>query len=721
MIATALFNIRARDRRQVQPVVRRSSLGATCNANRDPVPNAALAVAFLAAFMLSACGASPGGSSVAPQALPSGVYLRNFDQDVRPQDDFYRYVNGQWLARTQIPADRSNYGTFTMLEEAARNDVRVILEQAAQAPAPAGSDLQKAGDFYASFMDEAVIESKGLTPLRDELERIDAIVSAQDVARYIGRGQRLFVPHPFAFYVGVDERNSSEYLGALYQSGLGMPDRDYYLSKDPRQAGMRARYRIYVRDLLALSQMPAWQAEAAAEKVVALETALAKAQWTRVQNRDARKTYNRLDREALRKLMPAFDWSAFFSGAEMEEDKVPALNVAQPSYFQALDALITRTPAADWRAYFRYMLLDALAPVLPGRFVQLHFDFHYRAISGIEELEPRWKRGVDVVNAAIGDLVGKLYVERHFQPQAKQRVDELVDHLMDAFAQGIDSLEWMTPTTKERAHAKLALFSTKMGYPERWRDWSALHVQRGDLIGNEARAAAAVFDRNIAKLGSPVDRTEWYMTPQTVNAYYNPPANEIAFPAAILQPPFFDVAADDAINYGAIGAVIGHEISHGFDDQGRRYDGAGNLKDWWEAQDDEEFSRRAQRLGAQYAAISPVPGMPIDAELTMGENIADLAGLAMAYRAYRMSLEGKPAPVIDGFTGDQRFFIGWAQGWARKYRDDELRKRLLTDPHSPSEYRTNVVVANLPAFQQAFAVKPGDEMYLTPAQQVRIW
>jgi len=683
---------------------------------------AAWAAPFLAILMLSACGAaSDDGPDVASRPLQSGVYLQNIDPDVRPQDDFYRYVNGQWLARTPIPADRSNYGTFTMLEEEARNDVRAILEEAAQAPAPADSDLQKVGDFYASFMDEAAIESEGLAPLQDELDRIDAIASAQDVAHYIGRGQRAFVPHPFAFYVGIDEKNSSEYIGSLYQTGLGMPDRDYYLSKDPRQAGAREKYRAYVRDLLALSGMLQAEAEAAAASVLAIESAVAQAHWTRVQNRDARKTYNRLDRGALKKLMPEFDWSAFFAGAGIEESKVPALNVAQPSYLQALDPLIARTPIAHWRAYFKYMLLDALAPALPARFVQLHFDFHRRTISGIEELEPRWKRGVDTVNAAIGDLVGKLYVERHFKPEAKHRVDQLVGHLMEAFAQGVDALEWMTPKTRKRAHAKLAQFSTKMGYPDKWRDWSALYVQRGDLIGNKARASAVVFDRNLAKLGGPVDRTEWYMTPQTVNAYYNPPANEIAFPAAILQPPFFDVTADDAVNYGAIGAVIGHEISHGFDDQGRRYDGEGNLADWWERQDDEEFSRRAKQLGAQYAAISPMPGMSINAELTMGENIADLAGVTMAYRAYRMSLNGKPAPVIDGLTGDQRFFIGWAQGWARKYRDDELRKRLLTDPHSPSEYRTNVVVANLPAFQQAFDVKPGDKMYLAPDQQVRIW
>jgi len=682
---------------------------------------------LLAAATLAACGpaddaaddAAGGRDAPAPKVSQSGVYLQNIDDSVRPQDDFFRYVNGRWLAQTEIPADRSNYGAFTMLEEAAERDVREILEDAAQAKAPVDSDLQKIGDFYASFMDEDAIEAQGLEPLEEAFARIDALESAQDVARYIGRSQRLYSPHPFVFYVSIDEKNSAEYIGSLYQTGLGMPDRDYYLSNDARQVAVREKYETYVKDLLALAQTP--EAKEASGRILAIETALAQAHWTRVQNRDAQKTYNRMERAALKKLMPSFHWDAFFAGAGIDEGKVSALNVTQPSYFQALDGVIASTPMADWRVYFRYKLLDALAASLPDRFVQLHFDFHQRTVSGIERIKPRWKRGVETVEGSIGDLIGKLYVERHFKVEAKQRVDALVDNLLDVYAQGIDALEWMTPQTKERAHAKLAQFSTKMGYPQKWRDWSALHVRRDDLLGNELRAASTVFDRDLAKLGGPVDRTEWYMTPQTVNAYYNPPANEIAFPAAILQPPFFNVDADDAVNYGAIGAVIGHEISHGFDDQGRRYDGAGNLTDWWAPQDDKEFSRRAKQLGAQYSSINPLPGMPINSELTMGENIADLAGLAMAYRAYQLSLGGKPAPVIDGYTGDQRFFIGWAQGWARKYREDELRKRLLTDPHSPSEYRTNVVVANLPAFQKAFDVKPGDKMYLAPDRQVHIW
>jgi putative endopeptidase len=673
-------------------------------------------------LVLAACSVSP---PTAPPAqapatgLRSGVYLQNLDRSVRPQDDFYRFVNGQWLTDTTIPADRSNYGTFALLEEGAEQNLKAILEEAAAANAPVGSDTQKVGDLYASFMDEATIEARGLEPLAEELERIDRLQTKQDVARYIGYSQRISVPHPFAYYVSVDRKNSSRYTGIVTQTGLGMPDRDYYLSSDERLKGIREKYRVYVKDLLAAADTP--QADKVAAKIFDIETQLAKAHWTRVQNRDAQRTYNRFEVAELANLMPGFDWNAFFAGAQIPLEKSPALVVTQPSYFEALGKLIATTPVADWRGYFRYKLLAAYAPDLPAKFAQLHFDFTQRTVSGIEEMKPRWKRAVDTVDAAIGELVGKMYVERHFSPDAKRRMDELVANLMQAFREGIDSLEWMTPATKQKAHAKLERFSTKIGYPSKWRDWSKLEIRRDDLVGNEMRASAVVFERNLAKLGGPIDRSEWFMTPQTVNAYYSPPMNEIVFPAAILQPPFFNVAADDAINYGAIGAVIGHEISHGFDDQGRRYDGTGTLNDWWAPEDNEEFTKRAKRLGAQYSALSPLPGLFVNGDLTMGENIADLAGLAMAYRAWQLSLRGKPSPVIDGFTGEQRFFIGWAQGWARKYRDDELRRRLLTDPHSPSEYRTNAVVANLPEFHAAFDVKPGDKMYKAPAERVRIW
>jgi putative endopeptidase len=680
-----------------------------------------------AALLIASCAGSPPNAPTTQREastqtagiLQSGVYLQNFNRGVRPQDDFYRHVNGQWLDTTTIPADRSNYGAFSLLEDGAERNLHAILEEAAAAQGSFGTDVQKIGDFYASFMDESQIEARGLTPLKAELDRIGALGSTKDVAAHIGRSQRLFVSHPFVYFVAIDEKDSTQYIGTIYQTGLGMPDRDYYLSDEPRLAGVRDKYRVYIKDLLAAAGAP--DAAAAADRIYALEAELAKAHWTRVQNRDAEKTYNRYDRAALQKLTPSFDWDAFFAAAHVPAQKAQALNVTQPSYFEALDKIFAKTPVEDWRAYFRFKLINAYAPDLPAKFAQLHFEFNQGVVSGIQEMKPRWKRAVDTVEGAVGDLVGKVYVERHFSKDAKRRMDALVANLKSAYGEGIDDLEWMTPATKQKAHAKLQLFTTKIGYPDKWRDWSQLEVKRDDLIGNEMRAAAVVFDRGVAKLGGPIDKTEWLMTPQTVNAYYYPPANEIVFPAAILQPPFFNVAADDAVNYGAIGAVIGHEISHGFDDQGRRYDGAGNLNDWWAPADNEEFNRRAKQLGAQYSALSPIPGMNVNAELTMGENIADVAGLAMAYRAYKLSLKGRQAPVIDGFSGDQRFFIGWAQGWARKYREDELRKRLLTDPHSPSEYRTNAVVVNLPEFHEAFGVKPGDKMYRAPAERVRIW
>lgn len=688
-----------------------------------------LTVTILTAIVLCAGVKSPSargeavkeGPAPATRAgsLESGVHGQGFDETVRPQDDFYRYVNGRWLAKTEIPPDRSNYSVFVMLEEGAQRDLRAIVEEAARSGASAGTEAQKVGDFYGSFMDEPTIEQRGLSPLKTELARIDALASRRDIAGYFGHALRIAVPYPFTYSVVIDEKKSSEYVSVVSQSGIGMPDPDYYLSDEARLKDVREKYRVYVTDLLAAANTP--DAVEAAQRVFALESKLAKACWSRVQNRDDEKTYNRYDLAALGKLTPVFDWSAFLAGAQAPMDKVKAVIVMQPSYFQALDGMIADVPVADWRAYFRYKLLNTYAPDLPARFVKLHFEFNDRTISGIEELKPRWKQGLDRVENAIGDLAGKMYAERHFSADAKRRIDQLVGNLKAAFSESIDSLEWMTPATKQKAHEKLTQLATKIGYPERWRDWSVLDVRRDDLIGNEMRAATVVFERGINKLGGPIDKTEWDMTPQTVNAYNDTSSNSIEFPAAVLQPPFFDVTADDAVNYGAIGAIIGHEISHGFDDQGRRYDGAGNMNDWWAPQDSEEFTRRARLLGAQYSALSPMRGMHINGDLTMGENIADLAGVATAYRAYRLSLQGRPAPVIGGFTGDQRFFIGWAQCWARKYREDELRKRLLTDSHSPGEYRTNAILANIAEFYAAFDVKASDKMYRDPKSRVRIW
>jgi putative endopeptidase len=661
--------------------------------------------------------AQSGTSKQAP-VLGSGVLVSNLDVAVRPQDDLYRHVNGRWLATTEIPPDRSNYGAFTVLQDAAEVDVRALLEEAANNPQRvAGSNEQKAGDFYASFMNEQTIEQQGLKPLEAELERIEQLRTRADLSRYIGYSQRIGIAQPIAYAVGIDEKNSSRYASYLFQNGLSLPDRDYYLAADARMQNVRDKYREYIAKLLEAAGIK--DAAANAQHILALETTLARASWTRVESRDAEKTYNRRTMAEVAQSAPHIDWPAFLEGAGVP--KIEAIVVSQPSYLEALSSALADVPVSQWREYFRYKLLDNYAEYLPQRFVELHFDFHDRTVSGVDELKPRWRRGVQAVEGSIGELVGRMYVERHFSPEAKRRIDQLVGNLLEAYSQGIDQLQWMSPETKQRAHAKLASFTTKIGYPDKWRDWSKLEVRPDDLIGNTMRANAVTLDRSIAKLTGPIDRTEWLMTPQTVNAYYYPPANEIVFPAAILHPPFFDVNADDAINYGAIGSVIGHEISHGFDDQGRRYDGKGNLTDWWTAADNEEFQRRARALVQQYSSFSPLEGLRVNGELTLGENIADLAGVTMAYRAYQLSLAGRKAPVLDGYTGDQRFFLGWAQSWPRKYRDDEMRKRLLTDPHSPSEYRTNGIVSNLPQFYGAFDVKPTDKLYRKPEERVQIW
>jgi predicted metalloendopeptidase len=675
--------------------------------------------ATAAVVLLAGCSSDHAtiDASAANPKLQSGLLLDHFDRSVRPQDDFYRFVNGKWLAATEIPADKSNYGMFSLLEDKSEASLREIVETAAAANAAVGSDTQRVGDFYASFMDEAAVNASGVKPLTTELARIDAIRTPRDLAVAFGRTQRIGIAQPFAYFVSIDEKNSSTNISYAYQHGLTMPDRDYYLSDDDKMKSARAAYRTYVRDVLAAAGEK--DAQPMADRIVAIETRLAKAQWTRVENRDAEKTYNKFSVADAQKDMPSFDWRAFLEGAAAP--KVDFFVISQPSFFKEINAAVEQIPLAQWREYLRFQLLDGYAPYLSQTFVNLHFEFHSHTLSGIAEIKPRWKRGVDIVEDTIGELAGKVYVERHFGADAKQRVAKLVANLQTAYSQGIDQLQWMSPTTKAQAHAKLAKFTAKIGFPDKWEDWSKLEVKRDDLIGNILRATAVAYDRDILKLGQPVDRTEWHMTPQTVNAYYNPPANEIVFPAAILQPPFFNVAADDAVNYGGIGAVIGHEISHGFDDQGRHYDGDGNLNNWWTDADDKEFRARTAKLVKEFAGFSPLPNQFVNGELTLGENIADVSGVAMSYRAYKLALKGKQAPMLDGFTGDQRFFIGYAQVWARKYREDEMRKRLLTDPHSPSEFRVNGIVANQPEFYSAFKVTAKDKLFREPAERVKIW
>ncbi len=676
-------------------------------------------------LLLAACGDShqPTGSPVASAEpavsaeLDSGAILENFDRNVRPQDDLYRFVNGGWLARTEIPADKSNYGTFTALQDAVEKHLKSIVDAAADAQAPEGSDEQLIGDFYASFMDEARVEELGAAPLSEELEVIDSIGDREELVRYFGRAQQLGLLNPVSAGIQPDAKNPDVYTLWVDQSGLAMPDRDYYLNDEDRFIEMRTKYRAYIEKLFDMAGRE--DGAKVAERLLELETRLAEAAWAQVDLRDVDKVYNPFDVAGANEITPNLDWTQWMAATGITGHD--HLVVGQPSYFEELSRALDDVPLSTWRDYLKLRLMDGFAPYLSDAYVQAHFDFHGRTISGTPDLRPRWKRGLSQTEAAVGDLLGKVYVEKHFPPAAKQRMDELVANLVKAYGRSIDELEWMGSDTRERAQDKLSNFTVKIGYPEKWKEYPGLEIRRDDLIGNVLRARKVNHDREVAKLGSPIDKTEWFMSPQTVNAYYNPLANEIVFPAAILQPPFFDMRADDAVNYGGIGSVIGHEISHGFDDQGRKFDGTGALHDWWTEADDERFKALADRLVAQYSAYSPLPDMSVNGQLTLGENIGDLSGVAIAYKAYELSLDGQPAPVLDDFTGQQRFFIGWSQVWARKYREDELRRRLLTDPHSPSEYRVNGIVRNLPAFVAAFGVAEGDGLFLTAEEQVKIW
>ncbi len=653
---------------------------------------------------------------VSAASLASGIDQANFDKAVRPQDDLFRAVNGAWLAKTEIPADRSEYGVFAILAEKAETDLREIIQNCAAAKNNSpGSECQKVGDLYASFMDEARAEELGIRPIAARLAAVDAIKTKADLVRTLGELSMLGMSGPVGCFVGTDAKKSDEHILHISQAGLGLPDRDYYL--DAKFKAKLAAYQAHVERVLNLAKIG--DAKQAAADIVALETRIAKAQWSKVENRNVDKTYNKMDLAALAKLVPGFDWQAYFHASGIKG--VKELVVGQPSYLTSLAEMLDQVPLATWKVWLKLDIVHRYASFLNKELVDEDFAFYGTTLHGVPENRPRWKRGVAVVEGCLGEAVGKLYVAKRFPPEAKQRMDQMVKNVLEAYRLRFEKLDWMSPATKQKALAKLAMFTPKIGYPKKWRDYSALEIRRGDLVGNIERHALYEWNRDLAKLGKPVDRDEWDMTPQTINAYYNPSQNEIVFPAAILQPPFFNLSADDAVNYGGIGAVIGHETGHGFDDQGSKWDGAGNLHQWWSPADRAEFDKRGDALVAQFDQFEPFPGFKVNGRLTLGENIGDLAGLTIAYDAYRLSLGEKPAPVIDGLTGDQRFFLGWAQVWARKHREADLKNRLVIDPHSPAEYRVNGTVRNVPAFYTAFGVKEGDKMYLPPEKRVRIW
>jgi predicted metalloendopeptidase len=667
----------------------------------------------------------------APVAAPlkSGIQIQFADPSVRAQDDFYRHANGKWLDTTEIPADKARYGTGTMVFDSIQEKLHGLVDDAAAGKlGGVAADTRKIGDFYASFMDEATLETLDAKPLAERFARIDAIKSAQELPALFAELLRdsgavtafgLAANAPVLVQIHQDNKDATKYAASLLQGGLGLPDRDYYLKDDDAKLkGMRAEYRKHVEKMLGM----AGDAKAAqdADAILVLETALAKAQWDKVALRDPIKAYNKVEAGKLASLAPGLDWDAYIVATGLK-GKVDSVIVGQPSYLTALGKLVKDTPVATWKAYLRWRTLDTFAPFLSKRFVDEDFAFNGTVLSGVPENQPRWKRGLALVNAGIGEELGKLYTGKYFPAASKARAQALVANLLAAFKQGIDGLDWMSAETKKSAQEKLAKFTPKIGYPDTWRDYGTLAIDKADLVGNVTRAAQFDYARNLAKLGRPIDRGEWQMTPQTLNAYYNPEMNEIVFPAAILQPPYFDPEADDAVNYGSIGAVIGHEISHGFDDKGSQYDGDGNLRDWWTAQDHEKFKAKTEALVAEYNAFEPVKGYHINGELTLGENIADNSGLAVAYKAYQIALGGKPAPVIDGLTGDQRFFTGFAQVWRAKWRDNAVIQQIKTDPHSISEFRLDGAIINQPAFYTAFDVKPGDKMYHAPEQRVLIW
>ncbi len=651
------------------------------------------------------------------EALTSGINKKNMDTKVKPGDNFANYVNGTWYKTAKIPADKASYGAFDMLYDQSQKDVKEIIEDAAKSNAADGSDEQKIGDYFASFMNRKDRDAKGITPMLPDLKAIDAIANYSDLATYFGKANRSGVSQPLSIFVNQDSKNPNEYALTTWQSGIGLPEREYYLASDAKMADIRKKYVAHIEKMLQLCNI-ANPAENAA-KIMALETTIASSQMKKEDTRDVVKLYNKYNIADLKTLTPDFDWSAMLKAAGMDKEK--SIIISQVEYTKSLNNIVKSTSLDTWKIYLKWGLINRNSNRLNSALDQQSFEFYGKTLYGTEKQEEDWKRGVNAVNGALGEIVGKVYVEKHFSPEAKERMVTMVKNLLKAYAESIKKLDWMSADTKKQALAKVDKFMIKIGYPDKWRDYSSLKIAKNDMYGNSVRANEFEYQRNLNKLGKPVDRTEWGMTPQTVNAYYNPSLNEIVFPAAILQPPFFDLKADDAVNYGGIGAVIGHEIGHGFDDEGSAFDGDGVMKNWWTANDLNAFKARTGALVAQYSSFKAFPDLNVNGAFTLGENIGDLGGLSIAIKAYKASLNGKEAPVMDGFTGMQRFFLGWGQVWGEIAREEAIRSQIASDPHSPAKFRINGVVRNVPEFYEAFNVKAGDSLYLAPDKRVKIW
>ncbi|MEV8252542.1 M13-type metalloendopeptidase [Rhodoglobus sp. NPDC076762] len=653
----------------------------------------------------------------AESSLSSGIAVNDLDEKVRPQDDLYRHVNGAWIDRTEIPSDKARYGSFMVLAEEAEEAVRdIIIESQSAEP---GTEARKVGDLYASFLDEARADELGATPIAAQLAEAAAVDSIPTLLSTLGRLERGGTSGFFQLFVDNDPGNPERYLVFLEQGGLGLPDESYY--RDEKFAEILTKYETFIERMLTLAGLDA-PAERAA-RIVALETAIASKHWDNVANRDSEKTYNPMTWQAANELTGAIDLNVWLDAIDVPAHSFDEVVVRQPSFVEGLEAILSDDHLQAWRDWLSWQVIRNNAAYLSGDFVEANFDFYGRTLSGTPQLRARWKRGVSLVEGVLGEAVGKIYVERHFPPTAKSAMDILVANLVEAYRQSINGLEWMTPTTQQRALEKLEKFTPKIGFPVKWRDYSTLEISADDLAGNVRAANEFEFQRELGKIGKELDRDEWFMTPQTINAYYNPGFNEIVFPAAILQYPFFDESRDDAANYGAIGAVIGHEIGHGFDDQGAKYDGDGRLIDWWTPEDKAAFEERTKSLIDQYNALAPaqVPEHHVNGSLTIGENIGDLGGLMIAWKAYQISLDGAEAPVIDGLTGAQRFFMSWAQSWQQKGRDEEVIRLLAIDPHSPNEFRCNQIVRNIDAFYETFGVTKSDSLWLDPKDRVTIW
>jgi predicted metalloendopeptidase len=648
----------------------------------------------------------------------SGINTENNDLAIRIQNDVYDHMNGNWIKNTQIPSDKPSWSAFVQLDEEVQPQLRGIIESI-QETVVFGTEQQKIRDLYFSFMDTKTIDSLGIKPLGSIFSKVEALNDKSQLPEFIAQLNRIGVVVPVAFKVSPDERDSSRYAVHISQSGLGLPDRDYYLKEDDQKLrGIRNAYLEHIQKMLTIAGDN--NANENAQRILTLETDLARAQWTKVELRNPVKGYNKLEVGQVNRLTPGFNFDVYLKSVGIDQ-KIDTLIVGQPDYLTGFAKTLHDFPLETWKAYFKWHILSANAPFLPSNFEQEDFAFNGVALKGIPEQAARWKRGIKIVDSGLGEALGKLYVAQYFPPEHKVRMEKLVSNLMAAYKVSIEKLDWMSPATKKEAQLKLAAIVSKIAYPNQWRNYSGLTIQKEELISNIAKVNEFKIDFEISHLGKPVDRQQWGMTPQTVNAQYDPQFNDITFPAAILRPPFFNPTADDAVNYGAIGAVIGHEISHGFDDQGSQYDEKGNLRDWWTAQDHQKFAKKTAALVKQYSSFSPLPGYYVNGELTLGENIADNSGLLIAMKAYRILLQGKPAPIIDGLTGEQRFYMGWGQIWRMKMRDEFALMLLKVDPHSPSKARVNVTVRNQPEFYKAFEVKPGDKEYLPPQERVIIW